>query len=406
MLIDLFREIGQTLSHNKLRTALTGFAVAWGIFLLIILLGLSRGIINSFERWQNPDAAGSMTVWGGWTNKPYQGYKEGRSIELKEADIKAITDANLKFTSTVGAKRSIDSATIATQKDYLSGGITGVFPGAAKTDRIGTLRGRFINEADIEQSRKVVVLRSESAEQLFGTPDAVGKRVKILGLSWLVVGVYEHEWNNRSYVPFTTVMDLSGNDGQVSELTVMTEGLKSMDDGSAEEQGIREALGKAHQFAPDDEGAVHIWNRFNNYLQQQQGNNILTTAVWILGVLTLLSGIVGVSNIMFVSVRERTHEIGIRRAIGAKPRNILTQVVAESVAITTLFGYIGIVGGTAVLALLNSQFGQSDFMRNPSVNLSVAFQVTVALIVAGAFAGLFPAIKATKVKPVEALRYE
>lgn len=403
---DLFREILQTLKHNKLRTALTGFAVAWGIFLLIVLLGLLRGIINSFESFQNPESL-SMSVWGGWTSKAYHGYKEGRSISLKESDIKAISEENRTLTEGVRAGMSIDSAKVASLRDYVSRGIKGVYPEEYKIMNGRNLRGRFINESDMKNERKVIVLPTEYAVQLFGDAgDAVGQRVRSQGLSWLVVGVYDHNWRTDCLVPFTTAMSLFGKDGKIAELNVAPKGLMTEADGTAAEKAIRATLSRQHQFDPADEGALHIWNRFNNYMQQQTGNSILTVAVWVLGILTLLSGIVGVSNIMFVSVRERTHEIGIRRAIGARPRDILRQIVAESIAITTIFGYIGIVAGNGVLLLLDSMFGSSEFMKHPNVDLSVAVEVTIALIIAGAFAGLFPAIKATKVKPVEALRDE
>ena len=177
-------------------------------------------------------------------------------------------------------------------------------------------------------------------------------------------------------------------------------------DGNHAETEIRRTLASSHDFAPDDESAVWLWNQFSQGMRGLAAMSILNISIWLLGLLTLLSGVVGISNIMFVSVKERTHEIGIRRAIGAKPRSILSQVIAESVAITTLFGYIGIVLGTLATGVLNAIFGDTDFISNPTVSLSVAFQVTLVLIAAGALAGLFPALKALKVKPVEALRDE
>ncbi|MCM1483260.1 MAG: ABC transporter permease [Muribaculaceae bacterium] len=406
-MFDLVSEIAQTLRNNKLRTALTGFAVAWGIFLLIVLLGMSKGVVNSFEAGQTPEATSSMTVWGGWTTKPFQGYKEGRSIKLENADIEAISARNRQQVRSVGARKSIDTATVATQLDYITGGLSGVYPAEGKTHRFESMQGRFINEADMAQARKVVVMEEANAVQLFGSADkAVGARVKSMGLSWLIVGVYKHPWENATYIPFTTALQLSGNDGVVNELTVMARDLKTEADGSALENSVRESLSRTHHFDKADEGAVHIWNRFNNYLANQGAMGILDTSVWVLGVLTLLSGIVGVSNIMFVSVRERTHEIGIRRAIGAKPRSIMMQVVAESVAITTLFGYIGVVAGMGVTELLGHLFSGANGLKDPGVDLSVALEVTIVLIISGALAGLFPAVKATKVRPVEALRYE
>ena len=177
-------------------------------------------------------------------------------------------------------------------------------------------------------------------------------------------------------------------------------------DAEEAEAAVRGVLSRRHEFASDDNGAVHIWNRFENYLQQKKSIDILQMVVWVIGLLTMLSGIVGVSNIMFVSVRERIHEIGVRRAIGAKPRSILIQVLAESVAITAIFGYVGVFLGILVTEVIDKLIGQSDFLYNPRVDINIAVEVTVVLIVVGALAGLFPAIKATKVKPVEALRDE
>ena len=269
------------------------------------------------------------------------------------------------------------------------------------------VNGRFLNQPDLDQERKVIVLSTQSAETLFGKDvNPVGRRVDAMGLSWLVIGVYRHDWDKSNYVPYTTAMRLSGNDGKVSDLTVKLYNVKSEADGMAVEDDVRHSLSKVHEFSPDDDSAVHLWNRFVQYLTQMKAMGILEMAVWVIGIFTLLSGIVGVSNIMFVSVRERTHEIGIRRAIGAKPRSILVQVVAESVVITTMFGYIGIVFGMMVTGLIDQLSKGVEFLENPTVDLSIAVKVTVVLIIAGALAGLFPAMKATKVKPVEALRDE
>ena len=221
-----------------------------------------------------------------------------------------------------------------------------------------------------------------------------------------MVGVYDNEWQRTSYVPFSTAMMLRGNDGRINNLSVKLTGMRDAADADEAEQGVRAVMAQNHEFAPDDAGAVHVWNRFENYIRNQEANAILQTVVWVIGLLTMLSGIVGVSNIMFVSVRERTHEIGVRRAIGAKPRSILVQVLAESVAITALFGYVGVFLGIVATEIIDRLFGQTDFLYNPRVDISVAVEVTVVLVAVGALAGLFPAIKATKVKPVEALRDE
>lgn len=406
-MIDLIREIGQTLKHNKLRTALTGLAVAWGIFMLIVLLGMSRGVYNSFTEKTSPESSNTISIWGGITSKPHKGYREGRKISLKATDKPALMESDPKHIADVWQVKTVDSAYISTSRDYISGSLYGHYPQEAKRAKLNIIHGRFINQRDMDLERKVIVLEEKNAALLFGSAsEALNKLVVAYGLSWQVIGIYTHDWENGTYIPFTTAISITGYDGTVSQSTVMLQDVSTESDGKNAETTIRETMSTAHNFAPDDNGGVYISNRFLNYLSAITATNILSIAVWLIGLLTLLSGIVGVSNIMFVSVRERTHEIGIRRAIGAKPRSILGQIVAESVAITTIFGYIGVVFGTGLTAILSQLFANVDFIKNPTVDLSTAFNVTIVLIFAGALAGLFPAIKATKVKPVEALRDE
>lgn len=406
-MFDLIREIGQTLRNNKLRTALTGFAVAWGIFMLIILLGMSRGVYNNFTSFASADTSNSLNVWGGWSGKPYKGYKEGRRIHLEETDLPTIGHNDPDHVISAQGCIDLDSAHISTNRDYISDPLYGHYPDEARYAKLKIIYGRFLNQPDLDHRRKVVVISRANAKILFGDEaKAVGKYVKAMSLAWQVIGVYDHDWEKGSYIPYTTAMMLNGNDGRLSHMIVRIKNVHDTDQGDQVEQSVRAALAANHDFDPDDTGAVHIWNRFNNYLTNMEATQILNIAIWIIGLLTMLSGIVGVSNIMFVSVRERTHEIGIRRAIGAKPRSILTQIVTESVAITTLFGYIGIVGGTIVTGVVAKLTEGKNFLEDPTVNLSIAIQVTIVLIIAGALAGLFPAIKATKVKPVEALRDE
>ena len=406
-MLDLIREIGQTLRNNKLRTALTGISVAWGIFMLIILLGAARGVTNYFDESMGSNPTNVISIWGGRTSKPYKGYKDGRWIELKEGDAAAIVNDNPGHVSRVSPFASADTAKIKTSRDAISG-FEAVFPDAIRTKKLTMKYGRFINDLDISEARRVMVRADNQATLLFGNDaDALGKTVSSMGLAWTVVGIYSHRWNRSTYAPYTTYKAVTGNNDYAYQLDATVEGLTDEASGDAVEEAIRASLAAQHNFAPDDANAIWTWNRFNDYLRGQRGNNILRLAVWIIGLLTLLTGIVGVSNIMFVSVRERTHEIGIRRAIGAKPRSIVLQVITESIAVTGLFGYIGVFLGIVVLQFINHFVGDStEGFRNPTVDLSMALQVTVALIVAGAIAGLFPAIKATKVKPVEALRDE
>ena len=405
-MFDLVREISQTISNNKLRTALTGLAVAWGIFMLIVLLGAARGVVNSFQDESTASSVNSIRLWSGTTSMPYKGYKDGRWVRLRDKDMEAI-ETEVPAAAEASISTSVSGQTVTGPKDYLSASLDAVYPDEARTQRITDIAGRFINQKDIVDNRRVIVLHRDNAALLFGDADkALGQEVQTMKLSWKVVGVYEHRWRKSTFIPYTTYKALTGSDGYVDQMTVKVDGITTGEEAEATEDQIRSLLGRRHEFDPADSNAVWIWNQFANYLKQGQAMVYLNIAVWVIGILTLLTGIVGVSNIMFVSVRERIHEIGIRRAIGAKPKNIIIQILAESVAITALFGYIGLVAGMAVLQVLDSFIGDSQGLQNPTVDISIAVQVTLALIIAGAIAGLFPAIKATKVKPVEALRDE
>ena len=405
-MFDLFHEIAQTIKNNKLRTALTGIAVAWGIFMLIVLLGAARGVINSYEDESSSSSVNSIRLWSGTTSMPYKGYKDGRWIRLQDKDMDALS-GEVDAVSDVAISTSASGFNLVGPKDYISGGFEAVYPDEARTQRIFDIEGRFINQKDITDLRRVMVISHDNAAQLFGDAEkALGQEVRAMELSWKVVGVYTHRWRKSAFVPYTTYKAITGGDGYVDQMTVRVDGISTDTEAEETEANVRSVLARRHEFDPADSNAVWIWNQFAGYLKQGQAMVYLNIAVWVIGILTLLTGIVGVSNIMFVSVRERIHEIGIRRAIGAKPRNIIVQILAESIAITALFGYIGLVAGMAVLQVLNVFLGDSQGFSNPTVDISIAVQVTVALIAAGGIAGLFPAIKATKVKPVEALRDE
>ncbi len=405
-MIDLINEILATLRHNKLRTALTGFAVSWGIFLLIVLLSVSRGIVNKMEDMFSSRDNEIISISGGWAHKPYKGLTEDRKITLNDRDMGILASQNANVVAEVSAEITGDSTVIMTSKDYLTDGYRGVYPSAKRNNGLTLLEGRFINDIDIEEGRRVLVLHKESVKTLFGDKDAIGEQVKVNDLSFVVVGIYDHEWSRNTYIPFSTARNMSGGSDKVRRIYIKSQGLKTMEDGMQAEKDFRATLGRQHSFATDDESAIWIWNRFNDYITTSTAMNVLVMAVWIIGVLTMLSGIVGVSNIMFVSVRERTHEIGVRRAIGAKPLSIIKQIILESVAITTLFGYIGIVLGVLVAQLIDMIFKEGGMLKDPTVDIAIALQVTLVLVIAGALAGLFPAMKSLKIKPVEALRDE
>ncbi len=405
-MFDLINEIWQTMRTNKLRTALTGLAVAWGIFMLIILLGISKGVLTSFQSSSLAQNPNKINVYPGNTSMPYKGLKEGRYIQLRDRNLDEIKNDNPNDVASATAEMN-QSGTISTPLDYITTSYSGVFPGTEKMLQLPMIYGRFINEKDLNAMRKVIVLNKKDAETLFkNIGSSIGKTVDVNGIAFTLVGIYEHEWRSGTFIPYTTARALSGFDDKVYSIQVDIKGVKNMEDAERVERNIKSTLAKYNQFDPDDESAVWMWNRFSSYLNSQEAAGVLNTAMWVIGLLTLITGIVGVSNIMFVSVRERTHEIGIRRAIGARPHNILLQVIIESVAMTTLFGYIGILLGTIGNEIMAQVFADGDFIKDPRVDLSLAIEVTVVLIVSGALAGIFPAMRALKIRPVEALRTE
>ena len=388
--------------------SLTGFAVAWGIFMLIVLLSLAGGLVHSFESNMMTRNNNSLNVWGGWTTRAWHGLKEGRPIQLKERDAAAVEAEPTAPVKQVMTELRNDTVKFYGPVEVLTGGYVGVEPENQEFADLEIVAGRYINAIDNRERRHSLVIRDTEAERIFGSPEnALGKTMRAQGLAWTVVGVYNHRWRSETYIPHSTAAALMGFSGDVNSLNVELTGVSTEEEGTRAEEAVRRALAEQHEFDPEDNNAVWINNRFNQSISAAQGMKILMYTMWAIGILTLLSGVEGVSNIMFVSVRERTHEIGIRRALGARPRNILLQIVLESVAITTIFGYIGIVLGTVVMGIINHVIGNSlEMLQNPTVDLATAFEVTGVLIVAGALAGLFPAIKATKVRPVEALRDE
>ena len=408
-MFDLASEIMATLRNNKLRTALTGFAVSWGIFLLIVLLSVSRGLVNGMESMFAQRDTETVSIRGGYAQKAFKGLKENRRIRLKDSDMDVLESQNANVIADVAAQISNDSAKVTSSKDYLTEGYRGVYPTEQRNSGLNIVNGRFINQNDINQRRRVAVINEESAKTLFGEKASVGQLVEICGLSFTVVGTYKQEWRRDVYIPYSTARSMSGGSDRVNNITVKLKNVRTLEESEDAETGFRSTLGRLHSFAEDDRGSLWIWNRFSDYMRSSSAMGAIGMAVWVIGLLTMLSGIVGVSNIMFVSVRERTHEIGVRRAIGAKPRSILKQIILESVAITTLFGYIGIVLGVLLsqgIAMLTESGGDRSPIKDPTVDIAIAIQVTLVLIIAGALAGLFPAMKSLKIKPVEALRDE
>lgn len=417
-MIDIWQEIYGTIKRNKLRTFLTGFAVAWGIFMLIVLLGAGNGLIHAFEKSSSARALNSIKIYPGWTGKPYDGLKEGRRIQLDNKDLNATMEHFSDNIISVGASQWQSNVNLSYGQEYVNLSLEGVYPNFTEVESVKSTEGRFINDIDLKERRKVIVLHTKTAEILFGKSrtEPIGKFVNAGGVSYKVVGLYTDpgdQGSSEAYIPFSTLQVIYNKGDKLNNLTFTTKGLTTMESNEAFEAAYRKVMGAKHRFDPSDNSALWIWNRFTNYLQSQNAMGILRTAIWVIGVFTLLSGIVGVSNIMLITVKERTREFGIRKALGAKPFSILWLIIVESVTITTLFGYIGMVAGIAATEWMNKvageqtvdvgMFSETVFL-NPTVDISIAIQATLTLVIAGTLAGFFPAKKAVSIRPIEALR--
>ena len=418
---DLLTEIWESVRRNKLRTTLTGFSVAWGIFMIIVLLGAGNGLMNSFNQDSEGYATNTMTIYPSMTSKPYQGYKEGRWMRLNEQDLDMLARQFPDIIDQVTTSVSRSGFTLTYKKKYFNNmSLNGTFPGEVQMDHIDVLAGRFINNLDIAHKRKVIVITHMLAKNLLeGGTDyntLIGKKVKVGNLIFTIVGVRhaEENQNDRALnIPYTTAKTIFGMNNDLDQISFTFNGLETEQDNEAFEKHIKQILNSRHDAAPDDESSYWIYNRFTQNMQMNKGRDILNTGLWIIGMFTLLGGIVGVSNIMLITVKERTHEFGIRKAIGARPWGITKLIIAESIGITALFGYIGMVLGMIACIIMDKTIGQETMdvfgqsirlLVNPTVGMSEAIKSTVLLVVAGTIAGLFPAMKAAKVRPIEALR--
>lgn len=417
---SLLSEIWSTSKRNKLRTSLTGFAVAWGIFMLIFLLGAGNGLINAQLQQSDRFLANSMVVYGQNTSKAYNGLKEGRPIDLNDKDMLITDHVYAHQVGDVGGQLQQYSVNINYGDNYIADQtLTGVYPSHTKINKIEMLKGRFINQIDMQQRRKVVVMsRSQAKELVKDYRLLVGKNVKLGDLSFKVVGIYkddETRQNNEAFTSFYTVKTIYAKGDKAGDIEFTLKNMKSEEDNRAFEKNYRASINNNHQAAPDDERSLWLWNRYLDNIQMNQGIAIIQSALWIIGLFTLLSGIVGVSNIMLITVKERTREFGVRKAIGAKPWSILKLIITESIIITSFFGYIGMVCGVAVNELMDKTIGHTTvdtglfkaaMFVNPTVGIGTCIGATITIVIAGTIAGLIPAIKAAKIRPIEALRAE
>ncbi|MCK9301579.1 MAG: ABC transporter permease [Bacteroidales bacterium] len=413
MNFGIFDEIATSLKRNKARTFLTGFSVAWGIFMLIILLaagnGLKNGVSSDFEDRQ----VNVLAIWTWQSTIPYQGYSTGRKVSLYNEDSSFIAN-NFPETDQVIPSYNVGYKTIGNGRKQRETDVQATISEYEQVENIKIVAGRFINKADVKEKRKVAVLSKKDADLLYPDGNIIGRNLIMDGIVYTIVGYYGGEvmsWRTTMYVPYSTAMEIYSSSNEIESITCSLNGLTTAKANENFNTRLREGLSLRLKISPLDKRALGIWNQLEEYLQTQQIFKAISTFIWIIGIGTLIAGIVGISNIMLITVRERTKEFGIRKSIGAKPMSIIKLIITESLLITGVFGYIGMITGIAVTEAVNKfmPVGGSEngvVFKNPTVDLKIVIAATIVLIIAGVLAGYFPARKAVKIKPIEALRYE
>ncbi len=408
--IEIWHEIMSTIRKNKLRTVLTGFSVSWGIFILIILLGSGAGLENGVKREFKDDATNSIFVFSRKTSVPYKGYQPGRQIRFTNADYELVK-RDVSMADHVSARFYLwGNNPVSYKNEYGSFSIWGVHPDHIYIERSIILQGRMINQTDIDQRRKVAMIGVKISEQLFKGADPLRKNITIKGIPFQVVGVFTDEGDEDMlrtiYLPISTTQRVFGGSNDVHRLT-FTLGDASPAQSLNVENNLKNELAGIHHFDPSDKQAVFFWN---NIVQFEKFMNLfagIRMFIWLIGIMTIIAGVVGISNIMIIVVKERTQEIGVRKAIGATPGSIVRMILLEAILITTLSGYLGLLAGIGLLELVSGLLPESvPYFNNPEINLGVALGALTLLILSGVFAGYIPAKRAASVKPIEALRDE
>ncbi len=407
--LDIFYEISNTFKMNKLRTFLTGFTVSWGIFMLIILLGSGNGIEAGVKKEFERDAVNSIRMRGGKTSIPHKGLQAGRSIQFSNEDYTEI-------------KRSINGVeyissrffmwrnnSISYKNEFGTFTIIACHPDHMYLEKTNIINGRMINDIDIAKLRKVAIIGTKVKEHLFKKESAIGKFININNILFKVVGVFTDDMDDRQlrmiYAPISTAQQLFNAKNKVHSI-IFTTGDATLNENKEIEKETKTMMARRHHFSDEDESAIHLRSDFEIYKKYMNLFKNIRIFIWIIGVGTIIAGIVSVSNIMLISVKERTKEIGIRKAIGAKPGSIITQIITESVFITAFSGYTGLVLGVALVELISISFPPTPYFQNPHVDIKIAVSAVLLLIISGTIAGYIPARRAANIRPIEALKDE
>jgi putative ABC transport system permease protein len=407
--LDKWQEIFSTIRKNKMRTFLTGFSVAWGIFMLIILLGSGKGLQNGVEKQFASSATNSIWFWTGQTSMPYKGMQPGRFIRLRNEDWELI-DNRIDKMEYGSPRYEMWRVDVSYKNQSTNIRARGIYPDFFHIEKLEIVEGRFVNQLDLNQYRKSVVISTLIKDALFkdSSDEVLGSYINVNGVPFKVVGIFTDD-NSRDenmrmiYIPTSTAQRVFGGANRIHQFALTVDG--SAEESVKIEQTIRSEMARVHRFDPDDKRAMGSWNSLDQYTKFQQLFAGIRLFIWIIGIGTIIAGIVGVSNIMMIVVKDRTREIGIRKSMGATPWSIISLILQESILITAFAGYIGLVLGVGLLEVISGHI-ETQFFTNPEADFMTAVSATIVLVVSGAIAGFIPARRAAAIKPIEALRDE
>ena len=404
---DRWFEIFDSIKKNKLRTFLSGFTVALGILIFVVLFGFGNGLDNTFEKFFKDDALNTMWINPSRTSKPYMGYKANRRIEFVNEDLEDISK-RFEFYIDGITPRISESGDIGYKLKSNNYSIRGVAPSHQKNEMTIMMKGRYINGLDVDNKERNVVLGRLVAQDLFGDEDPIGKFVSGSGRSWKVIGVYQDDGGDNEerivYVPYTTLQLIKKNTDDIGRIIITYKPEIGYAGAIAFENQIKKYLKQKKFIDPRDPRGIFIRSSSRDLKENDQFASALSSIILFVGIGTLLAGIIGISNIMVFVVKERTKELGIRKAIGATPNSIIGMILQEAIFITTISGYIGLFIGIGILKLVGNTLEEDYYITDPYVDLNTAITATILLIAFGAFAGYLPAKRAAQIKPIEAMR--
>ena len=406
---DNWIEIFDTIRKNKLRTFLSGFTVALGIFIFVILFGFGNGLSNTFQKFFNDDNTNSMFISSSRTTEPFKGYAAGRGIDFDNTDLKAIIENFDKYLESI-SPRIYDYANIKYKHKSNNYSIRAVSPSHQYNEMTIMMQGRFLHEDDITHQKRHAVIGRLVALDLFENENPIGKYIDGSGHTWKVIGVFQDDGGDREertvYIPYTSLQKIRKNTDKIDEIILSYKPEIGYAGAVEFEQKLKKFLKHRKVISPTDGGGIYIRNVADNLKQNQQFESVLQLIITFIGIGTLIAGIIGISNIMVFVVKERTKELGIRKAIGASPNSIITIILQESIFITTFSGYFGLIIGIATLSLIGDKLEEDYYITNPYIDISTAVTATIILVLFGALAGYIPARRAAKIKPIIALRDE